>query len=262
MGYEGYKTGRLSPRETNLTGVRLTNDNGKRKMERWVHVCLVMLTIFGMALILVTMSCGNPATQTMLTDSVNASVSKSGHGLCLTLSVDSTTYQSGQEITMFVDEQNSLSKVNHVLSSSKWPLNGLELGPSYPCGILSSYYPFGVAVFQGYYTSSNLSKAVPLNLNEPDVIMHGCILRIGHNFAYDFKPLSDIEILDYGTNNQDLNNIVLKDEIGLKGYWTNDSVSQFNNFDPGVYTVIAGDEWGALVILHFTVSNATAASTP
>jgi hypothetical protein len=55
---------------------------------------------------------------------------------------------------------------------------------------------------------------------------------------------------------------VLKDEIGLKGYWTNDSVSQFNNFDPGVYTVIAGDEWGALVILHFTVSNATAASTP
>jgi hypothetical protein len=92
--------------------------------------------------------------------------------------------------------------------------------------------------------------------------MHGCILRIGHNFAYDFKPLSDIEILDYGTNNQDLNNIVLKDEIGLKGYWTNDSVSQFNNFDPGVYTVIAGDEWGALVVLNFTVSNATAASTP
>ena len=89
---------------------------------------------------------------------LNTSSSQSANGLSLSLSLDSTTYQSGQEITMFVDEQNSLSKVNHVLSSSKWPLNGLELGPSYPCGILSSYYPFGVAVFQGYYTSSNLQS--------------------------------------------------------------------------------------------------------
>jgi len=36
MGYEGYKTGRLSPREINLTGVRLTNDNGKGK---WKDGC-------------------------------------------------------------------------------------------------------------------------------------------------------------------------------------------------------------------------------
>ena len=106
MGYEGCKTWRLSPRETNLTGVRLKSDNMERKMKRWVCVCLIMLTVFGMASMLVTMSCGTSATQTMLTDSVNASVSKSGHGLCLTLSLDSTTYQSGQEITMFVDEKN------------------------------------------------------------------------------------------------------------------------------------------------------------
>jgi hypothetical protein len=26
-------------------------------------------------------------------------------------------------------------------------------------------------------------------------------------------------------------------------------------FDPGIYTVVGGDEWGALVILHFTVTN-------
>jgi hypothetical protein len=25
-------------------------------------------------------------------------------------------------------------------------------------------------------------------------------------------------------------------------------------FDPGIYTVVAGDEWGNLVILHFTVA--------
>jgi hypothetical protein len=28
-----------------------------------------------------------------------------------------------------------------------------------------------------------------------------------------------------------------------------------DNFVTGVYTVVAGDEWGALVVLHFTVTN-------
>jgi hypothetical protein len=203
--------------------------------------------------------CGDSVSQTTLTtindfNGINTASTKSANGLSLSLSLDSATYQPGQVIMMFVDERNTSSKMNHVPSSSQWSLNGLELGPSYPCGILSSYYPFGVAIFQGYDTSSNFSKATPLNLNEPNVIMHGCILKIGHDFAYDFKPLSDIEVLGYGNTISDLNNIVLKDEVDLKGYWTNDSISEFQHFQPGVYTVVAGDEWGALAVLHFTVT--------
>jgi len=203
--------------------------------------------------------CGGNSTPTTTspttnTSALNTSSSKSANGLSLSLSLDAATYQPGQVIMMFVDERNTSSKMNHVPSSSQWSLNGLELGPSYPCGILSSYYPFGVAIFQGYDTSSNFSKAAPLNLNEPNVIMHGCILKIGHDFAYDFKPLSDIEVLGYGNTISDLNNIVLKDEVDLKGYWTNDSISEFQHFQPGVYTVVAGDEWGALAVLHFTVT--------
>jgi hypothetical protein len=39
------------------------------------------------------------------------------------------------------------------------------------------------------------------------------------------------------------------------GYWASNNVgATFTNFEPGVYTVIAGDEWGALVVVHFTVS--------
>ena len=203
--------------------------------------------------------CGGNSTPTTTspttnTSALNTSSSKSANGLSLSLSLDAATYQPGQVIMMFVDERNTSSKMNHVPSSSQWSLNGLELGPSYPCGILSSYYPFGVAIYQGYDTSSNFSKATPLNLNEPNVIMHGCILKIGHDFAYDFKPLSDIEVLGYGNTISDLNNIVLKDEVDLKGYWTNDSISEFQHFQPGVYTVVAGDEWGALAVLHFTVT--------
>jgi hypothetical protein len=39
------------------------------------------------------------------------------------------------------------------------------------------------------------------------------------------------------------------------GYWTGaDPDAVQHNFEPGVYTIVAGDEWGALVILHFTVA--------
>ena len=35
------------------------------------------------------------------------------------------------------------------------------------------------------------------------------------------------------------------------GYWNGSTIT---DFEQGVYTVVAGDEWGALVVLHFTVS--------
>ena len=40
------------------------------------------------------------------------------------------------------------------------------------------------------------------------------------------------------------------------GYWASNNVgATFSNFEPGVYTVVGGDEWGTLVIVHFTVTN-------
>jgi hypothetical protein len=45
-------------------------------------------------------------------------------------------------------------------------------------------------------------------------------------------------------------------DLDLKGYWTGNSPSAaFTNFESGIYTVVAGDEWGALVFVHFTVTN-------
>jgi hypothetical protein len=47
----------------------------------------------------------------------------------------------------------------------------------------------------------------------------------------------------------------IKSEIALEGYWHDSNM--INNrliwFEPGIYTVVAGDEWGALVVLHFKV---------
>jgi hypothetical protein len=54
--------------------------------------------------------------------------------------------------------------------------------------------------------------------------------------------------------NSDLNNSPMQYDVKLTGYWTSDTIPQFKNFDPGIYTVIGGDEWGAMVVLHYTVS--------
>jgi hypothetical protein len=43
-------------------------------------------------------------------------------------------------------------------------------------------------------------------------------------------------------------------QIHPAGYWTGSPNGALINFVPGVYTVVAGDEWGAMVFLHFTVS--------
>jgi len=44
-------------------------------------------------------------------------------------------------------------------------------------------------------------------------------------------------------------------EVQINGYWMAGQNLNEDNFAPGVYTVVAGDEWGALVVLHFTVTN-------
>jgi hypothetical protein len=36
----------------------------------------------------------------------------------------------------------------------------------------------------------------------------------------------------------------------FSGYYVGGS---FKSFDPGVYTVVGGDEWGGIVLLHFVV---------
>ena len=43
--------------------------------------------------------------------------------------------------------------------------------------------------------------------------------------------------------------------LKVRNYWRGDHPNAvLHNFEPGVYTVVAGDEWGTLVILHFTIA--------
>ena len=102
-------------------------------------------------------------TSTITTSNNSNSSSNSTNGLSLSLSLDSTTYQPGQEVSITVDEVNSLPEINNVLVSNNRPYSGLQAAP---CDYIS---PFGIAVFQGNYNASNFSSGTPLTLYDPHV---------------------------------------------------------------------------------------------
>jgi len=173
--------------------------------------------------------------------------SDSTDGLALSLSVNLTDLQPGQGVTITVDEQNTLAEVNNVPAADDWPLEGLSLGP---CGRVN--YPVGIAVFKGYYTSSNITGATPLKLYNPDAVYH-CPMILASITAYEFQPSSDVaSIFGSCDPNPCITDIKMNPDVAAEGYWSG-SPTEFSNFSPGVYTVAGGGEWGALAILHFVV---------
>ena len=179
---------------------------------------------------------------------VNSASSNSISGLSLSLFLDEITYQPGQTVTIVLDETNTLSKTNNVHTADEWALVGLSVSP---CGTLN--YPFGVAVFQGYYTSGDISSVTPLKLYNTDVEYH-CPMILSQINTYAFHPSSDTAAVSQMSNTSPVITEKMNAEIQPTGYWTGSPTETLTNFAPGVYTVVGGDEWGALVVLHFTIS--------
>jgi hypothetical protein len=226
------------------------------KSQIWPIIGLVLLgiTLIGLPACGMTTKTTPTATPPISTFTTNTSF-KSVNGLMLSLSLNATTFQPSQEISVLIDEHNTLPTENNVTASYSWPLNGLSLGLT--CE--NSNYPVGVAIFQGYYTSSNISSTAPLQLYNPSITYHcPVMLPIGY---YSFAPLSDTASVfcitaggfGGGEPNPCLTDFKVSSEITVTGYWTNDHEPTFCNFTPGTYTVVGGDEWGALVVLHFVV---------
>jgi hypothetical protein len=179
---------------------------------------------------------------------VNSAASNSISGLSLSLSLDSATYQPGQTVNIAVDEFNTLTKTNNVAAAGNWASPGLSVGP---CGTLN--YPFGIAIFQGYHTAGDLAYAAPLKLDNPNAV-YNCPMILAEISTYAFQPSGDsADVFQLGGIEPVLTE-QMNAQIHLTGYWTGSPNGILNGFAPGVYTVVAGDEWGALVVLHFTVS--------
>jgi hypothetical protein len=146
---------------------------------------------------------------------------------------NSKTYQSGQQISIVVDETNIRSKTNKVTASDKWPIDGLTVGQ---CGTYN--YPFGIAILRGEETVKYISTATPLILYNPNIVIQGCVPDILNVNAYNYKPLSDIATLD-GEVIKGSATFNTSAEIPISGYWAGSPNAVQQNFEPGVYTIVA-----------------------
>jgi hypothetical protein len=171
------------------------------------------------------------------------------HNLNLSMSLDNTTIMYGQMVGVSLDLWNTLNTTNTVNPSSNWsfPLT------QHPCPL---QYPMDYSIFKGYYTADNISSASPVPYIRPEYGAHSCFATF-YVSSYVFSPNSDNALLnDSGS--------FLPEQIKYGsyalGYWgyywlgmffPNDDPLQ--NLPPGVYTVVGGDEWEQLLILHFKV---------
>ena len=164
-------------------------------------------------------------------------------GLNLSLSLGSTLISTGQAVSVGIDEWNTLPTENVVPSASNWPLPDLTLGP---CMTLN--FPIGIEIVRGFYTSSNISSAQPLRLSEPGVYMCPAIFLVS---SFAFEPNSDVAGVVGSCSSEPCTTENVSVTQDFAGYWT--AASTFSSFTLGEYTVVGGDEWGALAILHFAV---------
>jgi hypothetical protein len=211
----------------------------------------IILTVIALLPGMFAIACSQTST-TSATDvtNVNSVSKKFANELSLSISVNPQLIKPGYPIHIVITESNMLSKMNHLRVSDKWPIKGSSDGI---CGVED--FPFGIALFQGDYTAANISTATPLILDNPNVIVQGCIPSVFNVTAYNFKSTSDIATLDGEAINGSAT-FEMSAEVTASLYWTGtypNTIQQ--NFAPGIYTVVGGDEWGNLVLIHFTVTN-------
>jgi hypothetical protein len=164
----------------------------------------------------------------------SASTPDSLTGLSLNLNL-STNSNGWLIVTTY--EFNTLDRVNNV---------------SYGAGLNSSFFQYvenncegggmdGYEILQGNYGLNNFTGGAALWLQPEQFGMQCGLTTTTQSSYYTFMPLSNQSVLS-GT---------------YVGSWTDPSnYSTYHPFAPGTYTVVAGDEWGDYVILHFTVPSA------
>ncbi|MGC8557426.1 MAG: hypothetical protein ACP5NC_00320 [Nitrososphaeria archaeon] len=180
------------------------------------------------------------------------------NGMELMLSINSSSMMQGGSITVNVSLINTLHIINHVSAEHYWSIDDVSLGA---CDNIN--YPMGIAVFNGYYTSANISDVRnPLTIFRPTV----CPMFIVYIREYQFYPYgsaASIKGPSMINGTYYVNSYMISREFTLSGYYAQQqepangsNISShliLNQFSPGTYTIVGADEWGGFVILHFNV---------
>lgn len=223
----------------------------------WAAV-LIVVALAGVASVFVIENgagVSGPSSTTILStmsstssaSALSTSVSSPGNNLELSvvLNTSSIGHSTGKGIATTVVETNRLTTPNNVSAAADWPMGNLAVGP---CGHLN--YPVGISVVQGNYDAGNVSSAKALQIYQPVAI--ACPMVLAGITSFEFQPSSDNATILGSCQPRGggcLSEIVSA-TVSASGFWNG---SMFTSFACGRYTVVAGDEWGGIAILHFTV---------
>jgi hypothetical protein len=117
-----------------------------------------------------------------------------------------------------------------------------------PCGSLN--FPMGFEIMRGNLTLDQVKNGESLQLYSPGI--YSCPMMLSSIQSYVFSPSSnDATVMGSCTPSACFSenmsaSMTFSGEYGLLG---------FRSFAPGLYTLVGGDEWGGLTLLHFAVTS-------
>jgi hypothetical protein len=184
----------------------------------------------------------------------------------LTLSVNSTTIPGEDAISITTSVLNTLPTANNLTASNGWAIDGLSSGP---CDLGNStnklYYPVGVGVFKGTYGLNNLSSAgSPLSVWGLVECVSYVVLIGSQSYplnsitSYSLLPGSDSGTYAgyYGVSGSLAKGAFATRIVDQETINATNGTGFYNSLQsspPANYTLVVGDEWGQVALLHFSV---------
>jgi hypothetical protein len=202
---------------------------------------ILLSVVLNMVLITGCIQTTVQTTPTPTTTTPSTTSTKSENGLQLQVSVNTTTLTPGETLQINISEFNTLSTTNNVAAAANWGVNGLTIGACPNINVL----PFGVAVFQGNYNAHNISQGTPLEL----FAAVPCAQLMRLITGYDFLPFSSNAAIMPGGDLTSPTSMSATETVN--GTYTQGF--QLTSFAAGIYTVVAGDEWGDLEFIYVSV---------
>ena len=193
--------------------------------------------------------------------SSGASAYDPGLGLSLNLSLSEAP---GGGVQVTASEFNLRAQNDTVLPASAWKVPPGNL-TSQGCG---GVIPVGFAVYAGDYGPADASRGHTLRLSAGSTLFCPYVPSVSR---YVFKSASDVAL---AVDSIGSIATAMSSTLTVSGRWVGGDPYTFggpcppaavypscpplvfDHLSPGVYTVVAADEWGQVAILHFTVTAA------
>jgi hypothetical protein len=202
-------------------------------------IVAVMIVVFAVAVMTAqtVMAPGTTTSGTTFLGGKSVSIA-SLHGLELQVSLNATEIASGETVQVSLSEFNTLPTLNNVSAAEDW-VTQVALGA---CRNIYAQ-PFGIAVYYGQVDAQSLAQGRQV----PIFPFVACPMYIRLVTGYEFQPGSDLALVLPSSG------AVPSPLTGSIGIGFVYSGPQSQPLPSGSYTVVAGDEWGALAFIYFQV---------